>query len=267
MKSFFSVFLYSVNYFINTSAVLDAMDNTDKSVEECLQERRKKIKQLRKVPVFTPDDIDSSIIRQDVHTISGFYHGIDKTFGFEGRAAFEEGRVRMVQQSPIDDLVTALYIFHSVFGRQFSKDHVFLDMGSNDGRAVAIAAALGYHSYGIEIDAQADAEAREYSQRLKPQVPSLERAMLLQGDYRNSEVLKQAQAQDADCFFNYDDGHVPEIAGLISSYGKQGAMLLVHSYKYIAGRVQFPLVGMIKHQKEKKYPPCFDVFTKPNQSR
>ncbi|MEK6920419.1 MAG: class I SAM-dependent methyltransferase [Nanoarchaeota archaeon] len=140
---------------------------------------------------------------------------------------------------------------------------VFVDLGSNDGRVVAVASALGYKSYGIELDKDAYKSASDNFTALRHQVSSLEHATLYHGNYSDKSLIDKIPFRDAFVFYNYDDSNVGEIAALIARQGKPGAFLILQAYADYSVRIPLRLVGVLDHQNRKYNPPIFDVFQKP----
>ncbi|MBI5073208.1 hypothetical protein HZA99_05305 [Candidatus Woesearchaeota archaeon] len=173
----------------------------------------------------------------------------------------ENGRVRILQQTAIDDIIYALLLFKENYPQE--KSSIFVDLGSNDGRVVAVASALGYRSYGIELDKGAYKLASDYFTALQSQVSSLEHATLYHGDYSDRELTSTISFKDASVFYNYDDSNVGEIAALIVQQGKSGAFFLLHAYADYSARIPLRLIAVLDSQKRKYNPPLFDVFQKP----
>lgn len=234
----------------------------EKTVERHLKSRKKKIRQMQGIPLITAEQLDHQYERDPtVRMIANFYKTIDFAIQDQPQTVLENGRwLRAVWPTPIDDLVRAMCLFHTVYRQGFPEHPIFIDMGSNDGRAVALAAVLGYKSYGIELDDMGHQNGEEYFRTLRIHINALENAVLIHGDYRDTATLAQAHAHEADVFYNYDDGHPDDIGHLILSHGKSDALFLVQSYKYIADRVPLPLAAVLKHHDDRDYPAYYDVF-------
>ena len=159
-------------------------------------ERQGRIRQYENrgdLPVSSTLNVNVPPISEAMIRIRDYYNSKDSCvlgLGLSGNARIvydADGNVQgTVQPSTINDLITAMCVFRVVYDHQFAdgRQPVFVDMGHNDGRVVAIAAALGYRAIGIEIDEQAYQQSQQYFGELS--VPSLQHATLVHGDYRKT---------------------------------------------------------------------------------
>jgi protein-L-isoaspartate O-methyltransferase len=124
----------------------------------------------------------------------------------------------------------------------------FLDLGSGDGRVVALAALLGADAHGIEHDAALHERAEALAARVREQFPAV-RLTLRQGDLLQAELA-------ADALFYYAGGCVdrqPELYARLAAVPHGTRVLIMRTQRQ--PEIALPLSA-------RSQPPYFYLFTR-----